>query len=278
MKPHFLLLLMAGLLLVPLTPAWGRPPVQKPHPPNATADKLVQEGDTFLKRGQTSGALWAYRQAAKAGSVKGAFAAGNLLLRQGAASRGRGRILQLAEGLGDLFFAATNGNARACARLADALENGLGAKTNLVAAYAWLELAANRDAAFKPELDRLVVQLDPDEVLRAQAQARDYAHGHWPTRLVRPVDQGDPRLKIQGLTRSGRHPLVIVNDVTLAKGDTVSVRPVNQPRSAARLAITCREIGPDYVLLSVAGESHLKLLSTARLQQMQALAVRRGYP
>jgi hypothetical protein len=190
-----------------------------------------------------------------------------LLLQQGRSARGRERILQLAEGLGDLFFAATNGDARACARLSFALQNGLGVPTNLVAAYAWLKLAADGNAAFRPDLDQLVVRLDPDQIRQAQNLAATYVRGHWPTDLVRPVDTADPRLQLQGLSSNGIKSLVIINNVTFTPGDTLPVQPVHRGNSPpGTLTVTCLKIGPDYVLLAIAGESHLKLLSTAPLQ------------
>jgi hypothetical protein len=265
MKGSVLRWMFAAVLSVSLMPAAGAPAAKKK---DSASDKLVSEGDAFRDKGQLSGALWAYRQAAKAGNVNGAFAAGDILLKQGRAGHGHERVLQISEGLGFLFVAATNGHAQASAELSDALLNGIGVETNRIAAYAWLELAAEKDDAFKPQLDRLVVQLDPDDVRKAQALAQQYQRGHWPASLARPVDQGDPRLKLQGLTSNGRSPLVIVNNATLAVGDTVAVRPANNPRPKAsdKLSITCLEIGDDYVLLAIAGESHLKLLSTAPLQ------------
>lgn len=233
---------------------------------NKEADKLVVQGDAFRNNGQMTEALWAYRQAAKAGSPKGAFAAGKILFQTVQASRGRERILELAEGLGDFFRAATNRLPQACAEMSNVLQHGPGVQPNLVAAYAWMELAADKDPSYKKQLDLLVVQMNPDDVQQAQVLAHEYAKGHWPTDLVRPVDEGDPRLKIKGITVGGREKMVILNRVTFTEGDTQDVRPEGAPHPAGGdLTITCQEIGPDYVLVSVAGESHLKLLSSAGL-------------
>ncbi|HEV2435044.1 MAG TPA: hypothetical protein VG077_03525 [Verrucomicrobiae bacterium] len=260
--------LIAAVLLVSLAPAVGGPPAEKNKPGNHAASELAQEGDAFRSRGQLSSALWAYRQAARAGDRKSAFMAGDILFKQGQASSGRERILQLSEGLGDLYLAATHGDARACADLSSALENGIGVQTNLVFAYAWLELAAKRDPSFKPALDRLVVQLAPGDVRRAQVLAQKYADGQWPTDLVQPVDQGDARLRIQGISGNGRQALVIINNVSFAPGDSAIVQIASRPHSSAndQLSITCLQIGDDYVLVSIAGESRLKLLSNAPLR------------
>jgi len=142
------------------------------------------------------------------------------------------------------------------------LQNGLGVRTNLVSAYAWLLVAADNNASFKPDLDRLVIQLEPHEVQQAQKVARDYLSGHWPARVGRPVTQGDPRLEIQGISQSSRGTLVILNGDTLAAGESGNVFPVNSSKQNPneRLTVSCREIGRDYLLVAVAGETSLKML------------------
>ena len=143
--------------------------------------------------GQLDAAAWAYRQAAKTGNLNATFAAGEVLFLQAQAGTGRERILKLAEGLGYLYSAATNRHAPACAELAKALQNGIGVATNLVCAYAWLSIAAQRNPAYRSELDQLVTRLDPSEVLQAQRIAHDYLAGHWPAPVARPdnVELGD---------------------------------------------------------------------------------------
>lgn len=245
------------------------PSVTAAPPPPATskdAEKLVTQGDSLRSKGQMTEALWAYRQAAKAGNVKGAFAAGEMLYNAAHNSQGRERILDLSEGLCDLFRAATNRLPQACAEMSGALRHGVGVQTNMVAAYAWMELAAEQDRSFKSELDQLVIEMTPEQVQQAQDLAYQYSKGHWPTNQARPVDDGDPRLKIKGITEGGRSSMVIVNRVTFTEGDTLDVAPEGVRRPAGgSLTVTCMEIGPDYVLVSVAGESHLKLLSSSKL-------------
>src|SRR5579859_4531470 len=57
------------------------------------ADAFFIQGNTFRSNGQPREALWAYRQAARAGSLKGALAAGEMLCDSVRASHGRERIL-----------------------------------------------------------------------------------------------------------------------------------------------------------------------------------------
>lgn len=254
--------------LVSLVCLLGALTVAKGATATAAADKsaeLVKQGNDFRSKGKLTEALWAYRQAAKSGDVNGAAAAGDMLFHAGQSETGHDRILNLHAGLGYLFVAATNRQPQACVEISEAFQNGLGVRTNLVSAYAWLLVAAENNNSFKPELDRLVIQLEPREVIQAQREARAYLSGHWPVRVARPIQQGDPRLEIQGLSQGPNGTLVILNGNTFAAGESANVFPAGKsthdPRE--RLTVSCREIGPDYMLVAVAGETSLKMLSIA---------------
>jgi hypothetical protein len=239
-------------------------PAAKKQPPKVDAVKLVNEGKTFLGKGQIEEALNAFRQAAKEGNIDGAFLAGDTLLTQAKNSTGRERILKGAESCPYLFIAATNLHSQACAELSETFLNGIGQQANQSVAYAWMKLATQRNAARKADLDQLAVSLDPNAVRQGQDLARDYLAGHWPTAIARPVDENDSRLKVQGVTLSIDKPLVVLNSATFAVGDTGEVRPANSLKNPAarKLSLQCIEIGADYVLVAVAGEPHLKLLPT----------------
>lgn len=255
--------------LICLAGAWGAlAPVQVQSAATKVvkdeAAQLVTDGDAFRKNDQINEALWAYTQAAKAGSPKGAFAAGAMLVSQGQDGIGRERLLKFSEGLNFLFLAATNRQAEACAAISAAYQNGVGVHTNLVNAYAWLQVAAQYAPSYKKDLDQLVIQLEPVDVQKAQQLGRDYLTGNWPPYLMRQIDRGDAKLKIQGISRVGREPLLIVNGVTVGVHDTVEVKPADKPKStpADKLTVTCRELGSDYVLFEIAGEPRLKLMAT----------------
>lgn len=226
--------------------------------------RLVIEGRTLLHNGQTNAALDAFRKAAKAGNIDGAFLAGDTLLTQAKNNTGRERILKGAESCTYLFIAATNLHSQACADLSETFLNGIGQQANPAAAYAWMKLATQRNAARKAELDQLAVTLDPNAVRLGQDLARDYLAGRWPTAIARPVDENDPRLKVQGVTLGTTKPLVVLNSATFAEGDTGEVRPADSLKNpgARKLSLQCLEIGADYVLVAVAGEPRLKLLPT----------------
>jgi hypothetical protein len=249
-------ILSACLLFAALTPAMSAPSAA------SSAADLVAEGNSFFNDGKLDAALWAYRQAAQRGNVNGTFAAGEVLLRQGLAGNGRERVLKLAEGLGFVYCAATNRHPQACVELSYALQYGVGVPTNLVCAYAWLAVAAQRDPSFKTNLDQLVIQLNPGEILEAQQLAREYAAGVWPPPVARPVELGDTRLQIQGITSGDHGSLVILNGHTLAAGETIFVpSKIKTQKTEETLTVSCRTIAPDFALVEVVGEPKLKLLA-----------------
>ncbi len=232
------------------------------QPNNNESDKLVAQGEIFEQSGKISDALRVYAQAAKTGNANAAFDAGELLFKQGRAKTGREGLLDLSAGLGYLFIAATNHQPQACARLAEAFQNGIVVQTNLVCAYAWLEVAAHSASAFSADMDRLVVQLEPAEILQAQTLGREYITGRWPAQIVPPLDQGDSRLQIQGVSYYAQGALIILNGDTLAVGESINVLPAGKlaGKSKQKLTVSCRKIGADYALVAVAGETNLKLL------------------
>lgn len=242
-------------------------PATKAQPAKVAVDTLLTEGNAFASQGKLDAALWNYRQAADAGNIDGTFAAGQILLIQGQTSSGRERILKISEGLGYMYRAATNRYPQACAELANALQAGIGAQTNLINAYAWQYVAAQLDPMFRNGLDKLVVQLDSEEVLLAQNTAREYAIGHWPSPVARPVEEGDARLKIQGITSSPRGSLMILNGVSVAQGETIQVLPAgnfNQKNVGKKMTVSCLVLAQDHALISVLGENNLKLLTIKR--------------
>jgi len=236
-------------------------------PADKEAGEMLIQGNDFRANGKVNEAIWAYRQAAKSGNLQAIFAAGELLCSPLNSSHGRQHILDISEGLSDLFEAATNRLPQACATLSMMLQHGTLVESNRLAAYAWMKIAADQDRTFKKQLDQLTTQLPANELQKALTLANQYVKGHWPTDLFHTVDRDDPRLKVKGLSKGGHTVLVVLNRVTFTEGDTFNVTPENAPHSATagKLAVTCLEIGTDYVLVSVAGESHLKLLSAAKL-------------
>lgn len=232
-------------------------------------EKLVSEGKSYLKNGQMNEALLAFREAAKTGSMEGSTLAGEILLVRAQQSSGRESLMNASEGINLLFFAATNRYAQACFDLSIAYRLGIGVKTNVVTAYAWLKIAAEQNRLLKTDLDRLVVTLDRREITMAQELAAEFNRGQWPQFAFKPIVLDDSRLKIQGVTHTSKGALVVVNGITFASGDSGDVSPINaaKQRNAEKLGVTCLEIGKDYILVAIAGEPNYKLLNLRQFLQ-----------
>ena len=104
----------------------------------------VSLGDALASSFHASEALDWYRKAAAQGNVQGQYHVGDMLLF-GAAGIPQSLAVQpnQTEAIRWTFMAATNFHAHACWNMGKALRQGLGVRTNLVAAYAWLSLFAN---------------------------------------------------------------------------------------------------------------------------------------
>lgn len=232
-------------------------------------EKLVNEGKSYAKNGQMNEALLVFREAAKAGSMEGSALAGEILLVRAQQSSGRESLMYASEGINLLYSAATNRYAQACFDLSIVYRLGIGVKTNMVAAYAWLKIAAEQNRLLKSDLDRLVILLDSSEITMAQELASEFNRGQWPQFVFKPIVLDDSRLKIQGVTHTSKGALVVVNGITFASGDTSDVPPINaaKQRNTEKLGVTCLEIGKDYVLVAIAGEPNYKLLNMRQFLQ-----------
>lgn len=237
----------------PTTQKTVRTPAAEPH----DAEKLIAAGRAACEAGRPAEGLVWFRQAAAAGSMKGVFHTG-LLLLHGAKSDapGQGVAPDVPEGVRWIFRAATNGHPPACHQMAVIYLNGLGVKTNLVHAYAWLRLAVGLAPELAPELDALAPRLDPDQLLEAQNLAAQFLRSQWPPPPCKPVIPGDPRLTINGVTLAQNRPSVVINHRTFVEGETgeVTIR-------GGQLVLTCVEIRPDAVLVEIAGENEARLLT-----------------
>ena len=102
-------------------------------------------GDALASRFHASEALDWYRKAAAQGDVEGEYHVGDMLLF-GASGIPHNLTVRpnQTDAIRWTFMAATNRHAYACWNMGKALRQGLGVSTNLVAAYAWLSLFANR--------------------------------------------------------------------------------------------------------------------------------------
>jgi hypothetical protein len=163
-----------------------------------------------------------------------------------------------AEGVRWTFMAATNFHPYACWNMGKALRQGLGTSTNLVAAYAWLKLFSETPpglALGRVEMNELALKLDTTALQQAQVLVAQFKAGNWQAPVARAVPEGDPRLKLSGITFGGRVSLAVINGKTLAEGDSASIA-----MKPATLNIKCLKIEKDSVLVSIEGEDQPRLL------------------
>ncbi len=220
-------------------------------------DPLLAAGHNACEAGRPAEGLVWFRQAASAGSQEGVYQVGQLLLR-GAAGQTPAQSVSadVPEGVRWIFWAATNRHPAACRQMAELYRHGLGVKTNLVEAYAWLRLSAALAPEFATDLDKLAPRLEPAQVIEAQQRAAQFLRGEWPPPPCKRIVPGDERLSINGLTLAQNRPSVVINHRTFIEGETAEV-----PIRGGQLVLTCVEIRPDAVLVEIAGEDVIRLLS-----------------
>ena len=213
----------------------------------------VSLGETLASSFHASEALGWYRKAAAQGNVEGEYHVGNMLLFGGPGIPQAFAVKpNHAEGIRWTFMAATNHHPGACHNMATALREGYGTRTNLVEAYAWLKLYAGTvpgSTLGRGEMNRLALQMDTDALGQAEALAAEFRAGKWRPPVARAIPEGDPRLKLGGITFGGQHSLAVINGKTLSEGEfaSVSVKP-------GTLTIKCLKIEKDSVLITVEGE------------------------
>jgi len=209
-------------------------------------------GDLLANNFKSADALSWYRKSAAQGSVEAMSRIGDMLMsgRSGIPA-GQSVRPDPAEGIQWTFQAATNLNAKAILNMSKAFQNGIGVSTNLVEAYAWLQLYAERDAIVgRVWLNEMALQLSSKSLQEAQAMAIDFKSGHWPLISPRKIVEGDSRLKLKGIIFGGEKALATINGITMAEGESahISLKPGN-------LVIKCIQIQKDSVLILIQGEN-----------------------
>ena len=191
----------------------------------------VALGNALASSFHANEALEWYRKAAVQGNIEGEYQVGDMLLF---GAHGIPNNLSVSpnqtEGIRWTFMAATNFHANACWNMAKALRQGLGASTNLVAAYAWLSLYANTTSGSilgRLKMNELALQLDTGAIRQAQNLAAQFKAGNWQAPLIRAIPEGESA--------------------------TVSVKP-------GTLTIKCLKIEKDSVLITIEGEDAPRLL------------------
>jgi len=202
-------------------------------------------------------ALEWYQKAADQGLTEAKSRLGEMLLFGGVGIPSSQNVkANPSKGIRWTFEAATNGNAKSVLNMSKALQNGIGVSTNLIEAYAWLQLYSESDTIMgRVLLNQLALKLDTGNLQAAQALVVQFKAGHWPSLSPRMLAEGDSRLKLGGVT-NGKTPFAIINGKTLAEGETVNIVLKEQS-----LTVKCIQIKQDAVLISIEGENEPRWLT-----------------
>lgn len=214
-------------------------------------------GDTYLTNLKPSEALSWYRKASEQGLVEAKSRLGEILLFGGFGIPSTANVKpNPAEGIRWTFDAATNRNTKAYLNMSKAFQNGIGVSTNLIQAYAWLQLyAESGNILGQTWLNQLALKMDTKSIQEARAMTAQFKSGHWPVLLVRKLPEGDSRLKLGGIMVGGKTPLAIINGKTLTEGETTIIS-----LKEGSLTIKCVQIKQDAVLVAIEGENEPRWL------------------
>jgi hypothetical protein len=222
------------------------------------ANAQVALADTLAQKFRSAEALQWYRKAAHQGNVQAAYQVGRLLLF-GATGIPKDQIVQPipTEGIRWTFQAATNLHANACWNMSKALQRGLGVSTNLIEAYAWLQLFAESTEGSivgRVELNTMALRLDSPAIQQAQRLAAQFKTGNWQCPVTRAIPEGATSLKLNGIA-GGKNRLAVINGKALAEGESGII-----PAKPVPLAVKCLKIDKDAVLIAVDGEDAPRVL------------------
>lgn len=213
--------------------------------------------DTLSHNFKKAEALQWYRKAAEQGLVEAKSRLGEILLFGDFGIPASENVqANPSEGIRWTFEAAKNFNAKACLNMSKALQNGVGVSTNLIEAYAWLQLYAEREPILgRTWLNQLALKLDTQSIQEAQTQVAEFKSGHWPAISPRKIPEGDPRLKLEGIMFGSKVALAIINGRTLAEGESADILLKKDT-----LKIKCVQIKQDSVLVAIVGEDQPRWL------------------
>lgn len=213
--------------------------------------------DTLSFNFKSADALEWYRKAAHQGSVAAKSRLGEMLMF-GATGIPSSQSVKAnpTEGIRWTFEAATNRDTKAFLNMSKALQNGIGVSTNLIEAYAWLQLySENASTLGQFWLNQLALKLDVQSLQKAQTMAGQFKTGNWPTLSARSLAEGDSRLKLGGVIE-GKPSLAIINGKSLTEGESITIKLKDGP-----LKIECLQIKQDAVLISIEGENEPRWLT-----------------
>lgn len=214
----------------------------------------LRENDRFQD------ALAEFKEIGRKGNPEACYQAGELLLYGARESGAQAVTARPAEGIRWTYRAATNFHAQACRNMARARATGLGVKTNLAEAYAWMQLYAERcPKPGRGELDALALSIDTATIKQGQGLARQFKAKQWPPLAVASASRAPLALKVSGITQSPNGALVVLNHRTLAVGEATQFTVGNE-----MVEVRCIEIGDDFARVEVEGEDEPRRLVLGR--------------
>jgi len=214
-------------------------------------------GDLLANNFKSADALGWYRKSAAQGSVEAMSRIGDILMfgRSGIPTS-QSVSPNPSEGIQWTYQAATNLNTKSLLNMSKAFQNGIGVSTNLVEAYAWLQLYAEREEIVgRVLLNQMALQLGSQTLQEAHNLTADFKSGHWPLISPRKIVEGDPRLKLKGVIFGGEKALATINGRTMAEGESADIA-----LKTGNLVIKCIQIQNDSVLILIAGENEPRRL------------------
>lgn len=219
-------------------------------------------GNKFVEYRRSADALIWYRKAADKGSVEGEYYLGNMLLNGEIGSTAdQSVVANPIEGLTHTYRAATNSHPLACRNLSQALQKGLGTKTNFVEAYAWLQLCADRNPLLvRAELENLALRMPTRDLQEGQKLYKQFKNHQWPDPFPRAVAKAAQvvpvlDLKLDGISLGARSPLATINRRTVAVGEVAEIT-----LKGRTVEIKCLKIEDDSVSILVTGETEPRIL------------------
>ena len=257
--------LLSGSAAPPLT-GWrkllptvsGNLAITKERAERGDVKSQVELADNLTANFMVAQAVEWYRKAAVRGNVEAKFRLGDILLNgaDGLPDPSQCVTPNPTEGVRWTYEAATNFHPGACHNLSMVLEKGIGLDTNIVEAYAWLEVLARSNAvSAHMDMDRLALRMDLQQIRESHVLAGQFFHRQWPRRVIPKLSATELALKLNGIT-VGPVPLAIINGQFFEEGDTTPL-----PTRTGTARIKCLKIAPDSVLIAVEGESEPRRLS-----------------
>ena len=235
----------------------GNVAIAKERAERGEAKSQVELADNLAANQLTAQAVIWYRKAAEQGNVEAKFRLGEILINGSGSSPDPDQRVAAnpTEAVRWTFEAATNFYSGACRNMSLVLENGIGLGTNVVEAYAWLELfARSNSASAHVDMDRLALRMNLPQIREAHVMAEQFLGRQWPHHVTRKFSEADLALKLNGIT-VGPVSLAIINGQTLEEGDSVAV-----PVKDGTARVNCVRITREAVLVAVEGEGEPRIL------------------